>query len=193
MSKLNTKKEALAEAKGMVGDDYPKGRCQEFTRDRFNAPPVGDVDKDGRSDAEDGWKSEPFRARHTDRNPEPGSPVAWEGGSHDDGHRAIADVDGYIISTDAPVAGKIGRVHLDWVERNWGLHYLGWTDTISGKEIPEEEAPKPPKEPRKGSDAAKALANLRSALRRAKLNGYTERARELENAIDEILNAPKKR
>lgn len=193
-SKMKTRSQAVEEALGMVGHSYPEGMCQKFTRECFDAPSVGDVDGDGDPDAEDGYKSEPLAARHDgDRTPPAGVPLYWEGGSNDNGHRAVSLGDGKIASTDAPTSGKVGVVDLDWVTRNWGLRYVGWTETISGQPIPRENPTKKPKEPRKGTDAAKALANLRSALRRAENNGYSERARELKRAINEILNAPKKR
>lgn len=124
--------------------------CQLWTRTMFGAPSVGDRDGDGDADAVDGWKSEPERFRHTDRNPPAGTPVAWGGGSRGYGHRAVSlgKINGVVMvrSTDAPTRGRVGTVPLDWFERNWGLHYLGWSETISGQMIP-FAAPKPPPAP----------------------------------------------
>lgn len=132
------------------------GTCQMWTRELYSSPSVGDVDSDGDADAVDGWKSEPLKARHTDRKPPLGSPVAWSGGRSGFGHRAISlgPIDGvYMIrSTDAGGSGQVATVPLSWVERHWGLTYLGWSETIGGTPIPglktgvrPEPKPEPPK------------------------------------------------
>lgn len=111
------------------------GLCQKWTRQLFGAPAVGDVDGDGDSDAVDGWKSEPERFRHFgDRNPPRGVPVAWAGGSRGFGHRAISLGAGAVRSID--INGRVGTVNLGWFERNWGMRYLGWSETMSGLYIP---------------------------------------------------------
>ena len=123
------------------------GTCQAWTRTQFGAPSVGDVDRDGDADAVDGWKSEPVSKLHTDRNPPRGVPVAWSGGRNGYGHRAISLGNGKIRSTDAGGLGKVATVDLEWVEKTWGMHYLGWSETISGILIPEAPTPtKPPKQ-----------------------------------------------
>lgn len=120
------------------------GYCQLWTRELFGAPSAGDVDHDGASDAEDGWKSEPAKYKHPgDRNPPAGVPVSYGGGSADNGHRAISLGGGMIRSTDAGGWGKVATVPLDWPERAWGLTYLGWSETCDGWPIPEPPAPKP--------------------------------------------------
>lgn len=114
--------------------------CQAWTRGILGAPSVGDQDGDGDADAVDGWRSEPNSAKHTDRKPPRGTPVAWGGGSSGFGHRAISlgPINGvYMIrSTDAGGSGRIATVPLAWVEAQWGMTYLGWSDTISGLKIP---------------------------------------------------------
>lgn len=168
------------------------GTCQLWTRTIFGAPSVGDRDKDGDSDAVDGWKSEPSTSRHTDRNPPRGVPIAWSGGSHGYGHRAVSlgkNKDGVnmVRSTDAPVRGKVGTVPLDWFEKNWGLTYLGWSDTISGIPIP-----KPVTEPKptRVSKAREALLvqkkSLQEALERAVANNRTSRATAIRAAIKSV-------
>ena len=110
---------------------------------------VGDVDGDGDADAVDGWKSEPASARHEgDRNPPRGVPVAWSGGSRGFGHRAVSLGNGRIASTDAGGIGRISIVPLSWVEQQWGMSYLGWSETMSGVliEAPTPANPKPKKE-----------------------------------------------
>lgn len=121
------------------------GTCQLWTRTQYGAPSAGDRDRDGDADAVDGWKSEPPEARHTDRRPPRGVPVAWAGGRNGFGHRAISLGGGLIRSTDAGGSGRVATVELGWVERTWGLIYLGWSDTITGIPIP--HAPRPEPEP----------------------------------------------
>jgi hypothetical protein len=119
--------------------------CQKWTRQIFGAPAVGDVDGDRDADAVDGWKSEPEEFRHFgDRNPPRGVPVAWGGGAKGFGHRAVSLGNRKIRSID--INGKVGTVDLSWFERNWGLKYLGWSETMSGLYIPKPVvAPAPTK------------------------------------------------
>lgn len=153
------------------------GMCQMVTRMWFDAPSVGDVDKDGDGDAVDGWKSEPTSARHAgDRNPPRGVPVSWSGGSRGHGHRAISLGNGKIRSTDAGGAGECATVELGWVEKTWGMTYLGWSDTISGLEIA-----KPPKLPTRVTEAR---ALLRAAREVAKDDGNRRRVRRISNALE---------
>ena len=135
--------------------------CQLWTRTQYDAPSAGDVDLDGDADAVDGWLSEPYNLRHPgDRKPPVGVPVAWSGGSSGNGHRAIVVAPGMIRSTDAAGSGRVGTVPLDWVERNWGLHYLGWSESIDGILIP-DGTPSPP--PTRGRRVDKALRNIRKS------------------------------
>ena len=134
------------------------GMCQQQTRNWFNAPSAGDQDKDGDADAVDGWKSEPMSARHEgDRNPPRGVPVSWSGGSSGHGHRAISLGGGNIRSTDAGGRGKVATVKLDWVEKNWGMKYLGWSETITGQVIP---LPPPPPKTSRGERVDTAIEQL---------------------------------
>lgn len=112
------------------------GTCQLWTRTQYGAPSAGDRDRDGDADAVDGWRSEPPEARHTTRRPPRGVPVAWAGGRNGFGHRAISLGGGRIRSTDAGGSGRVATVDLGWVERTWGLIYLGWSETITGIQIP---------------------------------------------------------
>lgn len=119
------------------------GYCQAWTNIQFHGAPVGDFDGDGDADAMDGWKSEPVSARHVgDRTPPRGVPVAYSGGSHGYGHRAISIGHGMIRSTDAGGSGRVATVDIGWPERQWGMQYLGWSETIGGVQIP---LPPPPK------------------------------------------------
>lgn len=138
-----TREEAAARALAAVGDANVPDTCQMWTRGIFDAPSAGDQDGDRDFDAVDGWLAEPLDARHPgDRNPPDGVPVSWRGGTNGHGHRAVAvwvDDNIRVVSTDAPIRGRIGVVDLGWFETNWGLQYLGWSDSITGLLIPQED------------------------------------------------------
>lgn len=164
------------------------GTCQLWTRTQFGAPSAGDRDRDGDADAVDGWKSEPEASRHSDRNPPRGVPVAWSGGSKGYGHRAISLGNGLIRSTDAGGRGYVATVPLEWVERNWGMKYLGWSDTITGIPIPNDNpAPKPipGKKPSRGKAVDAALETLKKA------KGSGERESRIKQALNAIRRIPK--
>ena len=147
------------------------GMCQKVTRTWFGVASAGDVDGDGDADAVDGWKREPEHARHTDRRPPVGAPVAWSGGSGGFGHRAICisdEPDPFVRSTDAAGRGRIGNRRLSWFEKNWGVNYLGWSETMSGVVIPGLKVPgetaKPgPKPKTRGAVVDRALSELKKA------------------------------
>jgi len=156
--------------------------CQLWTRTICGAPSAGDFDGDGASDAEDGWKSEPAQYKHTDRHPPAGVPVAYLGGSRDNGHRAISLGNGMIRSTDAAGWGHVGTVSLDWPERTWGLTYAGWSETCDGVLIPK---PAPPA-PKPLSDEEKA-AVIRHRARTATSKGHKKWAARLRLWADRVL------
>jgi hypothetical protein len=177
------------------------GTCQMWTRLLFGAPSAGDQDGDGDADAVDGWKSEPLKARHTNRQPPKGAPVAWSGGRSGFGHRAISvgQVDGvyYVRSTDAGGAGKVATVPLGWVEQHWGLNYLGWSETIDGIVIPGlkiQSEPKPKPEPpikkltSRGVRVDESIKVLTRALRQTK---DEQRQRLLKRALLILERIPK--
>ncbi len=128
--------EVVERALAANGGANTPGMCQAWTRSIIGAHAVGDFDGDGDADAVDGWKSEPDSAKHYDRNPPAGVPVAWSGGGSGFGHRAVSVGNGRIASTDAGGRGIIAIQSIDWFERNWGMNYLGWSDTMSGIPIP---------------------------------------------------------
>ncbi len=166
------------------------GMCQMVTREWFDAPSVGDFDNDGSADAEDGWKHEPASTRHPlDRRPPRGTPVSWGGGSSDSGHRAISlgEIDGVFMirSTDAAGRGRIGTVPLSWVEKQWGLPYLGWSETISGLRIPiPVPSPPPPPTSHKANQVSKARALLMQAHQNALDKGNSTRASLIKKMLD---------
>lgn len=157
--------------------------CQIVTRGYYGAPSVGDVDGDGASDAEDGWKAEPLKARHPgDRAVPLGFPVSWGGGSSDHGHRAIVvgwddrRNEALIRSTDSPKLSITSTVPLSWIEDNWGLSYLGWSETISGVWIPKPEKPV--------TRVTEARQLLRQARDIAKAKEQGRRVRRINGALE---------
>lgn len=134
---------SVAAKKARASTRNVPGTCQLWTRTQFDAPSAGDRDRDGDADAVDGWKSEPESARHKDRNAPLGTPVAWSGGRNGFGHRAISLGNGQIRTTDGNGEGVVATRDLGWVERTWGLTYLGWSDTITGIQIPDDTKPAP--------------------------------------------------
>ena len=126
------------------------GTCQMWTRLKYDAPSAGDRDHDGDADAVDGWKSE-TKVHPGDRNPPRGVPVAFSGGSKGYGHRAISLGGGKIRSTDMRAdgyqAGHVGTTTIAQIERSMGVHYLGWSETITGQKIPTPRTTPPPPKP----------------------------------------------
>lgn len=180
------------------------GYCQAWTDYVFGAPAVGDQDGNGRANAVDGWKSEHGHQHDGDRNPPRGVPVAYSGGSHGDGHRAVSLGNGKIRSTDAGGEGVVATVDLDWPEKTWGLSYLGWSDTISGQEIP---LPPPTRvtefhESGPAYDVSlldKAVANGRHGVVRHARNEIAQLVQRLphhsggDNRVDEFVKAFKEK
>lgn len=144
---MRTMNEALAVADA-THTNHP-GWCQLVTRGYYEAPSAGDFDGDGQSDAEDGWKSEPATAKRFDRNPPAGAPVAFLGGSNDEGHRAISRGNGIIRSTDFNgttrryQAGVVGNGTIAEIEDAMNVQWAGWSKTIDGVVIPPDPKPKP--------------------------------------------------
>lgn len=141
---MYNRREVAQRAREAVGRPNTIGMCQAWTRGIIGQDAVGDVDGDGDADAIDGWKSEPNSAKHTGPAPE-GVPGAWSGGRSGFGHRAVSLGNDRWASTDAPVAGLVGVVNTKWFSDNWGMTYLGWSDTMSGELIPDPKAQVLPK------------------------------------------------
>lgn len=177
---IRNREEAAKLAESIV-HNIPNG-CQAWVRGLYLAPSVGDVDGDGSSDAEDGWKSEPFDHRHGDRNPPRGVPVAYLGGSKDNGHRAVSLGNGMIRTTDGNGLGNVATRRLDWPETEWGLVYVGWSNTISGQLIP--MPPPLPTDKPKQTWVNKARQDLKQGRDRALKNGKLKRAATIQHALD---------
>lgn len=125
----------------------PEGTCLLQVRTVMDIPAGGDFDHDGDADAEDAWK----RAQHKRRVEGDafqllrGAPVFWTGGSHDNGHVAIAT--GYGRGLDASVwsPGVPGtptrwrKVAVGLISAGWGLQLVGYTLDLNGHPVPDIE------------------------------------------------------
>lgn len=182
---INTPSEALAVARGIKVNKV--GLCQAYVHGYYNAPAAGDFDGDGAADAEDGWKSEPQSARHTDRTGRVGYPASFLGGSHDNGHRAIFCGPGRVRSTDFSsvtrryTPGVVGEGTVAEVEAAMGVTYVGWSETIDGVEIPKDEMTR-------GARVDESIKLLRRAARHSK-NGSLRQGR-LNRALDVLRSIP---
>jgi hypothetical protein len=161
------------------------GMCQLTTRTWLDAPSVGDVDRDGDSDAMDGYKSEPLKYRHDgDRLAPLGTPLSWSGGSDGHGHRALSlgvpkgAQECIVRSTDAGGSGRVATKPLSWFEDEWHLHYIGWTESMSGILIP--KAPKPE------TRVTIARDMLRAARELAKEEGKHRRVHRISAGLEEL-------
>lgn len=123
----HTRRHTLARARRGIGSTYPVGYCLRFVRECFG---IGAR----YPDAATAWAA--AKDKHTDRHPPAGVPVWWTGGRAGHGHVAISDGYGYVIGTDAPTTGRVGKVPLWWIERHWGLTYRGWTTELNGVPVP---------------------------------------------------------
>lgn len=194
---IRTRMQAMV-ASGQARTNVP-GMCQAVTRGWYNAPSVGDVDGDGRADAEDGWKSEPIGARHVgDRNPPAGVPLYFEGGGKDDGHRAQSYPHGEVRSTDWDTAtnryhpGTVGTAKsIADIERQMGVRYVGWTETISGHPIPTD--PRPPAKPQRPEGVQEEIDHIKAKKQKAKKKGQTVRASKYKQVLAILRSMGKKK
>lgn len=172
------------------------GTCQAVTRGYFLGPSAGDRDGDGDADAVDGWVSEPTSARHPgDRRPPAGVPLAFSGGSRGFGHRCISETPTVgARSTDMYdghyQAGTTGNATIEQIESSMGVHYLGWSETITGLPIPFiDPATNKPKTPvHRNSKVARAHRLTERALIRLEAagKGSSVRARSLRRALKHL-------
>lgn len=125
--------DAVAWAKAGHGDGIVD-HCLHNVVDAFSAP-------HGVEKAIDSWN---LAGGHDGANthwqipPPKNVPVYWSG--HDAGHVAISDGPDehgaiWIWTTDLPKHGKFTRVRLTDIAKDWGLRYLGWSETINGKRV----------------------------------------------------------
>jgi hypothetical protein len=73
------------------------------------------------------------RRRGTQSTPPAGVPVWWTNGGY--GHVALSAGGGYVWSNDILRRGKIDKVSIDYITRNWGQRYRGWTEDINGVRV----------------------------------------------------------
>lgn len=200
---VHTSQEAILVA--LAQDHNVPGMCQMNVDKWFNAPAVGDVDHDGDADAVDGWESEPKKYRHPgDRNPPPGVPLSFAGGSRGFGHRAMSLAHaGRIRSTDMhanhyspgttdTVTGPTTSDAIAVLEQQMNQHYLGWSETISGHLIPNfvQKPGKPPAPQTRGKRVDSSLRSLRQAHAIALKHGKKPRASFLSAAIRALRALP---
>ena len=91
------------------------------------------------------WASIPAKYRHTDPMKAPiGAPHFFRGGKY--GHVVIqSELEGYVWSTDAPTANKVGLVDIAWFRSHWKYDYLGWSSQFQNHVLPlGAEAPAAP-------------------------------------------------
>lgn len=150
------------------------GFCQGQVSIWFDAPVAGDYDGDGAADAEDGWKKEPLKYRHTNHDAPRGVPGSALGGSHDNGHRFISLGGGLWRSTDFDGvtkryhAGICGNGTVEQICAAMGVTWAGWSETMNGVLIP---MPPPPS---RGGAVDQALEEAK--IVRNKLHGAALRA-----------------
>lgn len=142
---------------------YASGMCLKFVRSLYNVPVVY-------PDAATAWRNTKYR--HTSTPPK-GVPVWWTGGSRGFGHVAISAGGGYVISTDYPSKGRVGKVKISTLTKAWGQTYRGWSEDINGyrvyKAAKKEAKYKPPAFP-KGIGPRKSkpsAVKLQRALKKA--------------------------
>lgn len=139
---------AIRTARSMAkrGVAIAAGTCLLQVRTVMGIPALGDYDGDGDADAEDAWKRANPGHQHpitsTTRLPR-GVPVFWLGGTHDNGHVAIAT--GYGTGNDATVwsPGIPGdpthwrKVTLRAITWGWGLQLAGYATELNGHPVPD--------------------------------------------------------
>ena len=97
--------------------------CLKFVRSMYGVPPKY-------PSAAVAWQETKRRGRSSP--PPRGVPVWWTGGSRGFGHVAISTGDGYVISTDHPSRGRVGKVAIKAITTAWRQTYRGWSYDING-------------------------------------------------------------
>lgn len=63
-------------------------------------------------------------------------PVFWSGGHDGAGHVAISAGGGYCYTTDWNGQSAVWtKVKISDIAKRWGLHYLGWSETLNGVRV----------------------------------------------------------
>lgn len=114
--------------------------------------------------AEKGWYG--TRHRMGTGTPPAGAPVWWTNGRH--GHVALSAGGGYCWSNDVVTYGRIHKVAISRITRQWGQRYRGWTRDINGVVVlpASTPAPKPPPaEWDEQASKAQIIEAIRSGIR----------------------------
>ena len=100
---------------------FDTGMCLRFVRTMFGVPAKYRT-------AAIAWGA--TKHRHTSVPPA-GVPVWWTGGRRGFGHVAVSAGDGFVISTDCPSRGRVGKVAIKAITQGWGQTYRGWSEDIN--------------------------------------------------------------
>jgi hypothetical protein len=123
---LNTP--AMARATQYIGTVGPWAHlCLSFVRTVFGLPME-------QASAISAWNAAQYK-HIGDFNPPAGVPVFWSGGTSGAGHVAFSMGNGWIVTTDYPVAGGVSEVPLSYISALWHLQYLGWTEDLEGSRV----------------------------------------------------------
>jgi hypothetical protein len=113
-------------------------RCLGVTRRAFQCPPMANAVPAGGT-AYLAYQRCPKADRHPfsgDYSKLPAGRVfVWKGGSKGAGHIVTTDGDGWCWSNDVLRPGKIDRVRMARIERDWRMDPLGMIDVLNGKRI----------------------------------------------------------
>jgi hypothetical protein len=109
------------------GSNIP-GMCLKYVRTWLEIPAL-------HIDAIGAWNGADHR-HPGDRSPLGGAPCFWRGGSSGHGHIELTFGSEKARGTDMPSTGQVTTQDIEWVERNWHMTYLGWTEDLNGVWIP---------------------------------------------------------
>jgi hypothetical protein len=137
---LRTSTKALAVSLEDKGKATYVNMCQAWVCTRlFGTGAVGDYDKDGAADAQDGWKKAKALGKVVlakdikNLKDIPAGVVAfWEGGSHGYGHTAITLGGGKIRTTGITNNPKVSDRDLTYITNTWknGLKFIGYATVV---------------------------------------------------------------
>lgn len=115
--------DALAWAHNQIGIPGWSGMCLSFVRTAYNLPGVY-------ASATDAWNGAQYKHRTNDWHDIPiGAPVFGEG-SNPDGHVALNDGDGYMVTTNTATGYPVRQSYATW--KGYGYTPLGWTEDLNG-------------------------------------------------------------
>jgi GH25 family lysozyme M1 (1,4-beta-N-acetylmuramidase) len=128
-----TPTEAIAWGQAQVGKHGWDNLCLRFVRLAFGVDYVGNWPTSER-DAGRAWDRAIHKHRTTDPKTIPrGVPVFWELNTEAD-HVALSLGDGWCLSNDFVVNGRIDRVRIADISARWG-RLLGWTEDLVGNRV----------------------------------------------------------